>query len=84
MNFRSLILASCLVAAGSLANADTKPVTAKEQAACKPDVRKFCAQIDTSKMDTQARDQAIGQCLNQNFAQLSLKCQTVFKAHNNM
>jgi hypothetical protein len=75
-----LKLAQLLVAAALLGAGAAQAQTAgsrEEQAACRPDVRKFCGHI--GKSDTQKyRD-----CLQTHFSELSQKCQQVLMNHQN-
>jgi hypothetical protein len=58
------------------AQADTAG-TAKEQAACRPDVRKLCGHIGAGESD-KYRD-----CLQTHFSELAPKCQEVLMNHKN-
>ena len=68
MVFRKALLAVAFVLVPSLAIAETG--TPEQQAACRPDVRKFC-----SKLAPGSPDRAYEDCLEMNRAKLSAKCQ---------
>ena len=61
----------------SLVRAEADSGSKAEQAACRPDVRKFCAGL------TETGDQKYRDCLQANFSQLSQNCQHVLKTHSN-
>jgi hypothetical protein len=70
-----LLTALALASVANAARAESAG-TKEEQAACRPDVRRFCAQI---KGDNQKyRD-----CLQAHFSELSQKCQQVLMTHQN-
>jgi hypothetical protein len=75
MLIRGLIAALTLVAAGAVAHADNG--TKAEQAACRPDVRKFCSQLGG------ANNQQYRDCLQFHMQELSQKCQQVLMNHQN-
>ena len=70
MTFRKTLLALAFAGVSSMAIADTG--TREQQAACRPDVRRFC-----SKLGPGAGDQAFEDCLQMNRDKLSAKCQRV-------
>lgn len=65
-----LLLSAAFVAVSSLAFA--APGTSLEQAACRPDVRKFCHTLKEAD-----GDQAYVQCLQSHRDQLSVACKKV-------
>jgi hypothetical protein len=68
MVFRKALLALAFACVPSLAVADTG--TPEQQAACRPDVRKFC-----SKLAPGSPDRAYEDCLQMNRDKLSARCQ---------
>ena len=68
MVFRKALLALAFAFVPSLAIADTG--TPAQQAACRPDVRKFC-----SKLALGSPDRAYQDCLEMNRDKISAKCQ---------
>ena len=52
--------------------------TPKEQAACRPDVAKFCKGL------TGASDDVFVECLVKNAAQISARCRKVLQDHNKL
>ena len=73
MIFRKALLALVFVGVSSTAMAQGTP---EEQAACRPDVRKFCYKIPQS-----AGNKAFQDCLISNRNILSPKCQQALLAH---
>jgi hypothetical protein len=71
-------LLSVLVLIGFSSAADAESGTKEEQAACRPDVRKFCSSLPKGSGEQEYRN-----CLQFNFAGLSPKCQAVITAHQN-
>jgi hypothetical protein len=72
--FRKTLLALALASVSSMAAAQMG--TPEEQAACRPDVRKFCYKIPQG-----AGDKAFQACLEANRNNLSPKCREVLMAH---
>ena len=72
MWLRSLVVAASLIGAGG---ACAQSGTPQEQAACRPDVRKFCAYVNGSD------NQKYRDCLQAHFQELSQKCQQVLMTH---
>jgi len=70
MIFRKALLTLAFAGISSLAMAEAG--TPEQQAACRPDVRKFC-----SKLARGADDRAFEDCLRMNRDKLSAKCQRV-------
>jgi hypothetical protein len=68
-----LILLPMLLVAASPAFAGGTP---EQQDACRPDVRRFCHQVQAD-----SGDNAFLACLQANRAQLSVKCRTVLESH---
>jgi hypothetical protein len=75
MRLAGILTAATLASAGGAAFADT--VTRAEQAACRPDVRRFCGHI------TRGDDQKYRDCLQSHFFDLSQKCRQVLLNHQN-
>jgi hypothetical protein len=74
MMFRKILLA--LTFASICTTALAVSGTPEEQAACRPDVRKFC-----SKVPPNADDSAYLACLENNRDKLSIKCLNVLMDH---
>lgn len=74
MMFRKALLALAFASVSSIAMAQTG--TPEEQAACGPDVRKFCYKVPQS-----AGNKAFQDCLVSNRNMLSAKCRSVLTAH---
>jgi hypothetical protein len=72
MWLRSLVVAASLIGAGA---ACAQSGTAQEQAACRPDARKFCAHVNGSG------NQIYRDCLQAHMQELSQKCQQVLMTH---
>ncbi len=68
------LIATSLAAAPSIALAQQG--TPEEQAACRPDVRKFCHSVKESD-----GSQAFLQCLQEHREKLSQKCHAVLDSH---
>ncbi len=71
--FTALALMGCVAAA----HAEGSPGTKAEQAACRADVRKFCATL------VKADPQQYRDCLQFHFSDLSQKCQQTLMNHQN-
>jgi hypothetical protein len=79
MMFRRILLTLVLSAVSSTAFADTSGSgTPEEQAACRPDVRKFCAKTPPADTDTNTYYLT---CLETHRDQLSIKCLNVLMDH---
>jgi hypothetical protein len=76
MRATGLFAALFLVGLSGAASAESG--TKEEQAACRPDVRKFCANLAKGSGEQEYRN-----CLQYNFAGLAPKCQVVMTAHQN-
>jgi hypothetical protein len=82
MTFRKTLLASVLIAAATPAFAEMQvtapnlPGTSDQQAACRPDVRKFCRSVKSDGSAT-----AYLACLQENRSKLSRACSAVLSAH---
>jgi Cysteine rich repeat len=74
MSVRVLFLLTALLSANSIAMAQSG--TAEEQTACRPDVRRFCYQIQQG-----AGSDAYLQCLQEHRERLSARCRAVLEAH---
>ena len=74
MMFRKILLILALISLSSTAMAVSG--TPEEQAACSPDVRKFCYKIPQS-----AGNKAFQDCLISNRNIISPKCQQALMAH---
>ena len=74
MVFRKVLLALTLTCVSTMALAASG--TPEEQAACSPDVRKFC-----SKIPQGSDDNAYLMCLENNRDKLSVKCLKVLTDH---
>lgn len=68
MGFRKALMILAFSGVSSIASADSG--TPEQQAACRPDVRRFCHKIPES-----AGDRAFEDCLQANHDKLSPKCQ---------
>ncbi|MDE3174905.1 MAG: hypothetical protein KGM15_02205 [Pseudomonadota bacterium] len=73
---KAILTAMALICASAAAQAATSG-SKEEQAACRPDVRKFCSHV--SKGD----DAKYKECLQAHFSELSQKCQQVLMKHQN-
>jgi hypothetical protein len=69
MKIRNFVLSFMLISASSLAQAGGSP---EEQAACRPDVRRFCHHLRTDE-----GDMAFLACLQEHRAKLTPKCLNV-------
>ena len=74
MPIRLSLLSLALIAFSSFAMAQQG--TPDEQAACRPDVRKFCFRVHESD-----GSQAYLACLQQNRDRLTAKCRAVLESH---
>jgi len=74
MTLRTLLIASLLTTLASAALAQSG--TPEEQAACRADVRRFCARIRDAEGSN-----AFLQCLQANKARLSKRCLAVLEKH---
>jgi hypothetical protein len=74
MSMRISLMAAALIGVSSIATAQTG--TPEEQAACRPDVRRFCYKIRESDGSN-----AYLQCLQQHRERLSLRCRAVLERH---
>jgi len=74
--FRRILLTLALTAVSSMAFAESG--TPEEQAACSPDVRKFCAKTPPADTDTNTYYLT---CLETHRDQLSIKCLNVLMDH---
>jgi len=74
MIFRKALMALAFACVSSIATAQMG--TPEEQAACRPDVRKFCYKIPRS-----AGNKAFQNCLVSNRNILSPKCKSVLTTH---
>ena len=74
--FRRILLTLALTAVSSMAFAESG--TPEEQAACRPDVRKFCAKTPPADTDTNTYYLT---CLETHRDQLSIKCLNVLMDH---
>ena len=74
MMFRKLLLTLALISLSSTAMAVSG--TPEEQAACSPDVRKFCKKVPPG-----SEDAAYLACLENNRDALSIKCLNVLMDH---
>jgi hypothetical protein len=72
MWLRSLVVAASLIGAGDVCAQSGTP---QEQAACRPDARKFCAHV------TGGDNQKYRDCLQGHIHELSQKCQQVLMTH---
>ena len=74
MMFRKVLLTLALISLSSMALAMSG--TPEEQAACSPDVRKFCKKVPPG-----SEDSAYLACLENNRDALSIKCLNVLLDH---
>ena len=74
MTGKSLCVLLALFGGMAAASAQTSG-TKEEQAACRPDVRKFCGHLG------KADDQKYRECLQAHISDLSQKCQQVLMSH---
>ncbi len=72
--FRTILLSVVLSSVSSMAFAVSG--TPEEQAACRPDVRKFCSKVPPGSEDT-----AYLTCLENNRDALTIKCLNVLMDH---
>ena len=74
MSLRQISLAAALLvlSPGAMAQSGTP----QEQAACRPDVRRFCYKIRESEGSS-----AYLQCLQEHRARLSARCRAVLESH---
>lgn len=79
MSIRTALVSAALIAMSSIAMpplAMAQQGTPEEQAACRPDVRKFCHTVKESD-----GSQAFLQCLQEHREKLSQKCHAVLDSH---
>ena len=74
MSVRALLISAALIAASSIAMAQSG--TPEEQAACRPDVRRFCYKVQESDGSS-----AYLECLQQHRARLTSRCRAVLESH---
>jgi Cysteine rich repeat len=74
MSIRRMSFAAALLVLSSSAMAQSG--SPEEQAACRPDVRRFCYRIQES-----ARSGAFLQCLQEHRAKLTSRCRSVLESH---
>ena len=74
MSMRTLLMSAALIGVSSIAMAQSG--TPEEQAACRPDVRRFCYKIRESDGSN-----AYLQCLQQHRERLSPRCRAVLESH---
>ncbi len=74
MSVRQISLAAALLVVSSSAMAQSS--TPQEQAACRPDVRRFCYKIKEGE-----GSDAFLQCLQEYRARLSARCRAVLESH---
>jgi hypothetical protein len=74
MSIRALLVSAALIAAPSIAVAQSG--TSEEQAACRPDVRRFCY-----KLHENDGTNAYLECLQQHRAKLTSRCRAVLESH---
>jgi len=70
-----MLVAAALLSAGGVAYADNG--TRQEQAACRPDVRRFCGHVEHGD------SQKYRDCLQAHRSELSQRCQQVLMKHQN-
>ena len=75
MPIRSVLLAAALAALSSSAMAQLSG-TPEEQAACRPDVRRFCYKLNENEGTN-----AFLQCLQDHRGRLSPRCRAVLESH---
>jgi hypothetical protein len=73
MKIRSFALSCLLIGASSLAQAGGTP---EQDAACRPDVRRFCHHVRAD-----AGDMEFLACLQEHRAKLTLKCRTMLESN---
>jgi hypothetical protein len=77
IRMKNALLTLALILTGSFAGpALADSGTPEEQAACRPDVRKFCHHIHED-----AGDMVFLACLQEHRPKLSLKCRTLLESH---
>ena len=74
MMIRATLLSAAIMGISSMALAQSG--TPEEQAACRPDVRKFCHKIKVSEGDA-----AFVECLKANRAELSKDCRAALESN---
>jgi hypothetical protein len=74
MSVRILLVLAALIGANSIAMAQSG--TPEEQAACRPDVRRFCYRVQQSE-----GPMAYLQCLQEHRERLSARCRAVLESH---
>ena len=74
MSVRALLVSAALIGASSIAMAQSG--TPEEQAACRPDVRRFCYKVQESDGSN-----AYLECLQQHRARLTSRCRAVLESH---
>jgi len=74
MSARAYLLSAALIGASSIAMAQSG--TPAEQAACRPDVRRFCFKVQESDGAN-----AYLECLQQHRAKLTSRCRAVLESH---
>ena len=74
MSMRTLLMSAALISLSSAAMAQMG--TSEEQAACRPDVRRFCYKVRESDGSN-----AYLQCLQQHRDRLSQRCRAVLEGH---
>ena len=74
MAVRILLVAACFLSANSIAFAQSG--TPAEQAACRPDVRRFCYQVRESEGSN-----GYLECLQEHRERLSERCRAVLERH---
>lgn len=68
-----MLAAAALIGVGGMAYADNG--TRQEQAACRPDVRRFCGHL------THGDNQKYRECLQAHLSELSQRCRKVLMKH---
>lgn len=76
MNIVKLTALTLIIASGIPAMASAAQGTSKEQAACRPDVRRFCSSIKAGSDDS-----AFLSCLQAHRSKLSKACLGVLTSH---
>jgi len=74
MSIRVLLMSAVLIGASSIAMAQSG--TPQEQAACRPDVRRFCYKLHEGDGTS-----AYLECLQQHRAKLTSRCRAVLESH---